>query len=138
MAIEFELAAFLASKVGVTGLVSTRIYVDRLPQKAARPAITYRLTGGERFYHTQGPSGLTKSTIAMGFHGSTPEGARALYDAVRLEVDGYSGTWGSTAVDHSTISTPVSTTGQPILGDEVGFPAVAAVVSVFHAESVPA
>lgn len=138
MAIEFELAAYLADQATVTTLVSTRIYADRMPQKAVRPAIVYRVNGGERFYHTQGPSGLTRTTIALSFHGNTPEQARAVYDAVRLVVDGYSGTWGSTDVDHSTISTPVSATGLPILGDEVGYPAVAAVVEVFHEESVPA
>jgi hypothetical protein len=138
--IETEFRTFLLAQASITTLVAGRVYAERFPQgtKPQGPAIIYRIAGGDRTYHAGGASGLMQSDIAITCHGKGSLDAHDVYEAIRLKVDGKAGTWGTTAIDHATLSAPSSGTASPILGDEVGFPAVNAVVEVFHAETIPA
>jgi hypothetical protein len=137
--IEFDLAAYLLSRPAVSAIVDTRIFPERAPQAEPKLAarIVYRLLpGAERFYHTTGPSGFVEADIELTFTATTYAAARDLYDAVRLEIDGTSATWGTTTVNKATISTPVGATGDPVQGDDVGFPSVRAIVNVWYYEAL--
>jgi len=141
MAIEHDLAAYLTAQATVTALVGTRIYDDHIPQNTPRPAIVYRVIGGNRYYHTTGPSGLARTDVQLVFHGEddgSPLLPRQIYDAVRLKVDGESGTWGSSTVKSAFLSLPQNASGLPHLGTENGYPALSAVLEITHTESVPA
>lgn len=140
MAIENDVATYLAAQATVTALVGTRIYEHHIPQGGSRPAITYRVVGGNRNYHSTGPSGLTRTDIQLVFHGNddgTGLVPRQTYDAVRLKVDGQRGTWGSPTVKSAFISLPQNATGSPVVGTEHGYPALTATLEVTHTESVP-
>mgnify|MGYP002624703011 FL=1 len=139
MAIEFDLAAHLASRPQVSAIVGARLYAESAEQEALRPLLTYRLLpGSTRHYHSQGASGLVEADIELSLQGTKYKEARQLYDAVRDEIDGFQGQWGTTEVRRAILSPPASGTFPPVHGDEVGFPSVRAVVEVFYRESIPA
>lgn len=137
--IEFDLATYLLAQPAVSAIVGTRISAERAPQTDPKLAvrIVYRLLPGtERVYHTTGPSGFVEADIELTFTATTYPAARALYDAVRLEIDGTSGTWGTTTVQKATLSTPVGASGDPTQGDDVGFPSVRAILNVWYYEAL--
>lgn len=136
--IEIDLATYLLAQPAVSDIVDTRIFADRAPQGTPRLArIVYRLLpGSTRHYHTTGPSGLVEADIELTLAAPTYLAARALYEVIRDEIDGFSGTWGTTEINLAKLSTPASATGDPVHGDDVGFPAVRANVAAFYYEAV--
>lgn len=137
--IEFDLAAYLLSRPEVSAIVGTRIFTERAPQTTGKldaRIVCRLLPGAERVYHTTGPSGFVEADIELTFTATNYPDARALYDAVRLEIDGTSGTWGTTTIDKSTLGTPAGATGDPTQGDDTGFPSVRAILNVWYYEAL--
>ena len=138
MAIEFDLAEYLKARPGVLALVGARVYAEPAEQDAVRPLIVYKLQpGSTRHYHSTGSSGLVEADIELTFQGTTYKEARAVYDAVRNEIDGFQGQWQATEVRRSTLTPPSSATFPPAQGDEVGVPSVKAIAEVIYRESLP-
>jgi hypothetical protein len=141
--VEFALSTYLKSRPTIAAIVGTRVFYKRAPQKKStqeriEPRITYRLMpGSTRHYHSGGASGLVEADIELMLTANTFPDARDLYDAVRNEIDGFSGVWGSTAIDQCMLSTPADGSPDPTQGDDTGFPTVQCVASVFYQESVP-
>lgn len=135
--IEFALAAYLATRPAVTQLVAARIYADHAAQSQPRPLLVYRVNGGRRHYHSLGSGGLAESVIDLACEGKTYEQARALYETLRNELDGFQGTWGTAAVRRVTLSPPVSPPPALPHGDEQGYPSLHASLDVCFRESIP-
>lgn len=94
MTIEEALVAHLASDAAVAASVSDRIYPAVLPQKPGYPAIVYHRVSGPREHSQDGPSGLAHARFQLDCIDGTFRGARELGAAVRLALDGFSGTMG--------------------------------------------
>ena len=139
--IHHDLATYLASRSAVSDIVGTRIYAVRAPQTSGskvQARIVYRLLPGSvRHYHSRGASGLVEANIELLFGAEKEPDSYAIYEAVRNEIDGFSGEWDGTVIDNCTLSTPSTASGDPTQGDDTGFPAVRAVASVFYQESLP-
>lgn len=138
--IAFTFAAFLATKPTITAVVGNRIYADKAPQGITGARIVYRVTGGEKTYHTRGPSGLVEAGISLTFHankGGDIATALAAYEAVRNQIDGFQGTMGTTAIDRCVIGQPAYGSALPTQGDEVGSPAVNAMVHLHYLQAAP-
>ena len=141
--IESALATYLKARTTVLAIVGTSVYASRAPQKTAaqtpvQPRIVYQLLpGSRRHYHTTGASGLVEADIELLCIEKTYAKARILYEAIRNEIDGFSGTWGTTAIDQCLLSTPTDATGNPTQGDDMGFPCVSCVAAIVYVEAVP-
>lgn len=105
MTLEQGLHAFLASRSGVSTLVSTRIYPVILPQAPRYPAITYNRVSRDTEHHLLGPVGRDVARISINSWASTYAGAKALADTVRLALDGYRGPFLSLASPAVLITT---------------------------------
>ena len=94
MSIESGLYAHLTSDPDVSALVGDRIYPLLVPQDATLPAIAYqRISTGRDETHT-GPSGLSQARIQLTCIADSYDAAKAVADAVRSSLDGFSGTMG--------------------------------------------
>ena len=90
--IEEALRARLVADTAVAGMVGQRIYPLVAPAKAALPAIVYQRISGMRVATHDGPSELAHPRIQFACIGTTYAGAKNLANAVRVALDGYSGT----------------------------------------------
>lgn len=141
--IESALSTYLKSRPTIAAIVGTRVYATRAPQKTATQSpvqsrIVYRLLpGAGRHYHTTGASGLVEADIELRLVCETYGDARDLYDAIRNEIDGFQGLFGTTVIDQCMLSTPSDGTADPTQGDDTGFPCVQCVASIFYQESIP-
>lgn len=141
--IEFALSTYLKSRPTISAIVGTRVYASRAPQKTAtqdpvQARIVYRLLPGtERYYHTTAASGLVRADIELLCVAKTYSDARDLYEAIRNEIDGFSGLFDTTTIDQCMLTTPVDATGNPTQGDDVGYPCVSCVAEIVYQESVP-
>jgi len=98
MTIEEGLYDYLSTDVGVSALVSTRIYPGTLPQNWTNPAISYQRISGERVRNLTGPAGRARPRIQIDCWADSYSGAKALATAVRSAMDGYAGLMGTTRV----------------------------------------
>lgn len=87
------LRAFLIADTAVAGLVSTRIYPLRLPQKAVLPAIVLTRISGTRGHHLRGPQSLTRTRYQVDCWARTHDEATALGTLCQSRLDGFTGTW---------------------------------------------
>jgi hypothetical protein len=92
--IEQHLAPLLLADSAIAALVGDRIFPVVVRQDTALPALTYARLGSERTYVLAGAAHWT--TVQIGVTAWAPEyaQARALADAVRQALDGYTGTTG--------------------------------------------
>lgn len=79
----------------VSGLVSTRMYSDALPQNATMPAITYFVVNTDAYEHLGGIVDIARARIQIDCFAATRTAANALADAVRLALEKYEGTVGT-------------------------------------------
>lgn len=99
MTIEAGIYAYLIANSGVFALVGTRIYPQVIPQDAEMPAMAYQRISGPRDHSHSGPSGLVVARMQLTCMAASYDGAKALGEAVRAAMDGYSGTMGTVTVD---------------------------------------
>ena len=82
----------------VAAIVGVRIYPQELPQEADLPAIVYERTANDHLRSNDGATGIVNATYELTAWGDGFPDARLLADAVRLALDGYSGTVGSVKI----------------------------------------
>ena len=71
----------------VSGLVSTRMYSDTLPQNATLPAIRYAVVDATPNEHLSGIVGVSRARIQIDCYANTRAAANALADGVRLALE---------------------------------------------------
>jgi hypothetical protein len=103
VSIESNLYSFLSGKAAVTALVSTRIYPLKLPQGYSLPAISYQRVSSPRLYALSGTTGRLRARIQLDCWADTYSAVKGLADAVRGELNGHTGTFGSSTVDSLTL-----------------------------------
>lgn len=96
--IETDLQAYLIANTAVKALVVSRVYPLVLPQDSEIPALTYQRISGPRVRSLKGPSNLAHPRIMIKCYGRTYLSAKTVAAAVRVALDGYRGTMGSTVV----------------------------------------
>ena len=92
----------LAGKSEITALCSTRIFQDDAPDKNSdgttpltKPYITYSQKGNSHTHHLGGDSGLANPMFQIDCWDDNRSGARELFEAVREEMDTFTGTMGT-------------------------------------------
>jgi hypothetical protein len=98
ISIEDGLAAFLAANAGISALVSTRVYKNKLPQTVTMPALTFQRIDGPRLltHDTSGKTGTASPRFQFSAWGASYSSAKGVTDAVRAALNGYQGTMGTT------------------------------------------
>jgi hypothetical protein len=135
--IESALVTYLNTVASITAIVGARIYPLEVPQQAAYPAITYERESTEHVRSMQGESGLARTSLAVTCWARSYDTAKQLADAVRLAIDGFQGTWGTTQVashllDETDFLTPVpGNQPQRLIGVQLD-------LAIWHGETVPA
>lgn len=86
---------------GVSALVDTRMFPLVIPQEVydggtEKPCIVYTTTARNSRPTFCGPDDLVRSSIELDVYGRTFDVCQQLADAVRLGIDGYRGTVGTT------------------------------------------
>ena len=102
---------------GVLPLAGSRIYPQELPQDATFPAIVYERTSNEHLRSNDGPTGLVTASYDVTTWGDRFPDARKLSDAVRLALDGYSGTVDSVKIGFIIIENEVDLFDEPLLDE---------------------
>ncbi len=97
-----ELKTWMKTQASITSLVGSgvnaRIYPDMPRQGAALPFITYVEVGGSSNEHHGGISGIAEAVFHIYAFGATRTAANDLAEAIRLAMQTFRGTMGSTAV----------------------------------------
>lgn len=140
MAVEFDMSTYLKTQAAVSSIVGTRVYATRAPQTSTQGKVDARivyklLPGSVRHYHAGGASGLTEAAIEIKCTDGNLVDARTLYDAVRGRIDAFRGTWGSTTIRSCFLSPPFDASGDPVQGDDQGYPTIGCVAEVIYVES---
>lgn len=91
MSLETDLRVRLLANATVSGLVSTRVYPNILPQKPTLPALVYSRISGPRIHTLTGTSGWSDARIQIDSWGATYIAAQDLAAAVRASLDGFIG-----------------------------------------------
>ena len=95
MSIQAALFYYLVRHAEVAPLVSSRIYpAGDAPRKPTMPYITYQKIDNVHERHQTGSSELAHPRIQINCWDATPQGARTLYEAVRVALDRYRGDMG--------------------------------------------
>ncbi len=135
MAVESAVVALLEATAGVTSLVGTRIYPQDAPPDAALPYIVYRRgLPNDRVPALSGVTGLNRAELEL-FCVSTDYGvAKSVADAVRVGLDGKSGTYASTRLQGVFVEDGQDEFALQIQGGEVGERSISLDVTAFHEE----
>lgn len=78
--------------------ITTRCYPGMIPQNPTYPLIAYFKVTGNRDHHLGGPSGLAHPRFQVEAWATTYDAAKALANAIREALDGYSGTQGTVVI----------------------------------------
>lgn len=100
---EAVLRSALTASTAVTTLIGSRIYPVLAPATASMPLVTWRRTGIERQQTLSAPSGMPRVSVEFSIYGTTYENAREIADAMRVVLDGYGGSQGTTQVNQTSL-----------------------------------
>lgn len=89
----------MTGRSAISTLISARLHPARLPNDTTYPASVYTRIGGERLHAMGGPVGTGKPVLQLDHFAQTYSEAKSVATAFRQELDGFTGTMGSTAVD---------------------------------------
>jgi hypothetical protein len=94
LTIEEGLYTKLSTTVGITNLISTRVYPNKLPQTVTLPAMTYQRIDTPRVHShdSSGSAGTAHPRFQFDCWAETYSGAKAISDALRAALNGYKGT----------------------------------------------
>lgn len=87
---ELEEAVYsrLNGNAGVSAIVGTRIYPEKIPQEATLPAVAYARISARRARSHSGPGGLARPRIQVTCVAASYSEAKALAAATRKALDG--------------------------------------------------
>ena len=137
MTIKKGLIDYLLAQSPVTALVSTRIRPGLPEQGLARPHLRIDQGGGEVHYSMAGNSGLAETVLDIVCEADSEKDAADLAETVRMEIDGYSGAWGSETVRASFWRGTRDTRTRPTDGGELGRPSQTVALHVMHYVTEP-
>ena len=114
----------LIADTGVSTLIGRRIYAQHAPQGAVLPYIVATRVSATRFPHMGGAWGQLQVRIQLDFSAADSTAARALAEAVRFALDGYSDTVtvadGHLDISSITLDGDADDWSPPTGGDELG------------------
>jgi hypothetical protein len=100
MTLETDLRTHILASSGLSALIGTRLYPDRLPQNATLPAVVYQEVSSVPVDHVHGAAGrLVRSRYQFTVWAATRASAKTIDEAIRARIDGTGrSTIGTTAI----------------------------------------
>lgn len=92
MSLDTAIQTVLAGASGLTNVVGTRIFRDKLPQDPTYPAVTYHLISAVPTHAMGVDAGLDISRVQVSCWATTAGGVEALATEVRTALSRFSGT----------------------------------------------
>lgn len=90
--IDDALRTHILGDATISGLIGTRLYPQMAPHDVTRPFMVYERTATDRLRSHDGPSGLSEAVFAYNLFDTRFSGVKALADALRKRLDGFTGT----------------------------------------------
>ncbi len=139
MSVLIDFATYLLTKSAITDLVSTRIFVDKLPESiTTRPSVTVQRISSVHMRDLSGETGIATDRIQLDVWGTTSATTDAVADAVRIAIDGQGPlTMGTTAVIRPFDDGESSSYSTSIDGSDQGEFRVTQEWIIWYAESTP-
>lgn len=103
----------LTSQTAVSSLVGSRVYPHVAPSGATLPLIIYERTAVERPQALSGNVGAPLITLQLTTHGTSYTSVKQIARAVRLAVDGWTGTTAGVTIQRSTLVTELDGISMP-------------------------
>lgn len=85
---------------GVSSLIASRIYPDKLPQSPTLPAVVTQSVGGQRQQRYCNGDGLVLGSFQFDVYAKTRAACNQAAHAVRIAMQDFSGEMGGTPVKH--------------------------------------
>jgi hypothetical protein len=94
LTIEEGLGSYLSTYGGLVALIGARVYLNRIPQKATLPLLTYQRISTPRLlsHDTSGLTGTAHPRFQFDAWAGTYATAKAINDQVRAALNGHTGT----------------------------------------------
>jgi len=127
MSLRTDLVTLLLEDTTIAALVGTKVYMARVPEGVAMPAITLHLTSTERDLSCDGPLGRSRSILACNCMATSYDAMEALALAVRNKLHGQPwrvGTFGYGAYGEGAYGGDLYGCGAYGIGEYGGSPAV--------------
>lgn len=102
---EAFLYARLTSQTAVSSLIGSRVYPLIAPQGTPLPLVVYQRTAVERPQSLAGNVGNPVVTMQLTTYGTSYTSVKSIARAVRLAVDGWTGTTAGVTIQRSTLKT---------------------------------
>lgn len=103
----------LASQTAVSSLIGTRVYPLLAPQGTPMPLVVYQRTGVDRPQSLSGNVGNPVVTLQLTTYGTSYTSVKSIARAVRLAVDGWTGTTAGVTIQRSTLVTEADGVDMP-------------------------
>ncbi len=128
---------YLKTKATVTGVCSTRITYDELPQRTALPAVVIHDLGGVTERHLGGSTEHARSRLQADCYATTHAAANNLAKQVRLVTENYSGAWDTETITHAMSDRAPQSLDAPAKGSETSRRVATLDLIVHHTETAP-
>jgi len=110
---EAFLYARLTSQTAVSSAIGTRVYPLLAPAGTPLPLVVYQRTGVERPQSLTGNVGNPVVTLQLTTYGTSYTSVKSIARAVRLAVDGWTGTTAGVTIQRSTLVTEAVSVDMP-------------------------
>lgn len=130
--IEFELNTYLRSKSAITDLVGDQIRPIRRRESDVGTAITYQRKRGGHTHDLDGGAGYVNAMVEIISWSQSYDDAKNLNEAVRNELQGFSGLFGSTVVTACLLIDEQDDYEHPEIGSDSGWFACASDYMIKH------
>lgn len=133
-----DVRTYLLTKSTISGVVGTRIYANKLPEKnVTYPCIVMALVTQLPQHHLQGGAGYAESRVQLDVYSTTAAARDSLAEALRDELQGYSGAMGSSTVSSCVCRSIRDLYEEPIDASDVGLYRNSSDYWMRHSQAVP-
>ncbi len=136
LTIEAGLVYKLTNTAGITSLISTRTYLERIPQGATLPCLTYQRISTVRLlaHDTSGSAGTCAVRVQFDAWAATYSSAKAITDALRAALNGFKGTITSGA-DNVVVQASLVQSETSLPDEDAGIARVSSDYMIYHIEA---
>ena len=103
----------LTSQTAVSSLIGSRVYPLIAPQGTPLPLVVYQRTGVERPQSLSGNVGNPLVTLQLTTYGTSYTSVKSIARAVRIAIDGWTGTTAGVTIQRSTLQTEADGVDMP-------------------------
>jgi hypothetical protein len=103
----------LTSQTAVSSLIGSRVYPLIAPQGTPLPLVVYQRTGVERPQSLAGNVGNPLVTLQLTTYGTSYTSVKTIARAVRIAIDGWTGTTAGVTIQRSTLQTEADGVDMP-------------------------